>query len=199
MTSQTRACNLRNAGRFSRRAQLSAGLAPRRVYRYTYKVTEAAGTVCRLVLKERRTRFATPSESGHPTAYGEQEIVPRRCHTCHSMTIASCAIVTDRASACTGMTQVQFKGSYQSVSSSGYRRSPSAPTLTWQHHCRSGERRADLGRGSRVAAHSRMRRANTRLLATRSVDGSVTSLLYAPSQCNGGGGPVVRTPPPSVP
>ena len=49
-----------------------------------YKVTEVAATVCRLVLKEQRTRLATPSESGQPTAYGEQIFLAAE-HTCANL------------------------------------------------------------------------------------------------------------------
>jgi hypothetical protein len=56
--------------------QLSAGLAPRRVYSYTYKVTEAAGTVCRLVLKERRTRCARPSDFFQLNADAKKKFCP---------------------------------------------------------------------------------------------------------------------------
>ena len=60
------------------RAQLSAGLVQHIVSRYTYNITGMVLHACRLDMKERKTRLATPSESGQPTAYDREEVVPRR-------------------------------------------------------------------------------------------------------------------------
>ena len=109
--------------------------------------------------------------------------------------IASCGIASDRFSAWTAPNLVRIAGPYWSSSSTHYRRSSGAPRLTWQHHWHSDERRSDLVQGFAVAACGRMRRANKRVLPTRHLEGSVTSLPHTPVLSNGGGGPMVSTPP----
>ena len=114
---------------------------------------------------------------------------------CHSMSIASCGIASDRVSASTTPTLVLIAGPYRSSSSTGYRRLSGAKRLTRQHHWHSEEHRADLVRGFAVAACGPMRRGNTRLLPTSRVEGSVTLLPHAALQCNRGGGSWVFDPP----
>ena len=141
------------AGWPERRACLSAGWARRRAYRRTYKRTQVVRAVDVPVAYERRARCAPPVESGQPSAYELRKFGPVDHHAYHSMILVECAIVTNRVPVLAGPSQAEFEGSYQSDSSTGYRRPPSAPMPIWHHHCRGGERRPDVVRGFAVPPH----------------------------------------------
>ena len=114
------------------------------------------------------------------------------------MVPVECAIVTNRVPVLAGPSQAEFEGSYQSDSSTGYRRPPSAPMAIWHHHCRGGKRRPVVVRGFAVPAHGLVRRANTRRSPTSRVEAPSTSQLDTPLLVKGGGGPCFRPPPPHV-
>ena len=88
------------------RAQLSAGLVQHIVSRYTYNITGMVLHACRLDMKERKTRLATLSESGQPTAYDRHESCSGGCHVCHVMTTASRKIAIELIGTLLVLTQV---------------------------------------------------------------------------------------------
>ena len=139
-----------------------------------------------------------PVESGQPSAYELRKFGPVEHHAYHSMILVACAIVTNRVPVLAGPSQAEFEGSYQSDSSTGYRRPPSAPMPIWHHHCRGGERRPDVVRGFAVPAHGLVRRANTRRSPTSRVEAPSTSQLDTPLLANGGGGSCHFDPPPTA-
>jgi hypothetical protein len=186
------------AGWPERRACLSVGWARRRAYRRTYKRTQVVRAVDGPAAYERRARCAPPVESGQPSAYELIKFGPVEHHAYHSMILVACAIVTNRVPVLAGPSQAEFEGSYQSDSSTGYRRAPSAPMAIWHHHWRGGERRPVVVRGFAVPAHGLVRRANTRRSPTSRVEAPSTSQLDTPLLVKGGGGPCFSTPPPHV-
>ena len=109
------------------RACLSAGWARHRAHSRTYKRTQVVRAVNGPAAYERRARCAPPGESGQPSAYDLRKFGPAEHHAYHSMVLVECAIVTNRVPVLAGPSQAEFEGSYQSDSSTGYRRAPSAP------------------------------------------------------------------------
>ena len=109
------------------RACLSAGWARHRAHCRTYKRTQVVRAVNGPAAYERRARCALPGESGQPSAYDLRKFGPAEHHAYHSMVPVECAIVTNRVPVLAGPSQAEFEGSYQSDSSTGYRRPPSAP------------------------------------------------------------------------
>ena len=180
------------------RACLSAGWARHRAHCRTYKRTQVVRAVNGPAAYERRARCAPPGESGQPSAYDLRKFGPAEHHAYHSMVLVECAIVTNRVPVLAGPSQAEFEGSYQSDSSTGYRRPPSAPMAIWHHHCRGGKRRPVVVRGFAVPAHGLVRRANTRRSPTSRVEAPSTSQLDTPLLVKGGGGPCFSTPPPHV-
>ena len=123
-----------------------------------------------------------------PSAYDLRKFGPAEHHAYHLMVPVECAIVTNRVPVLAGPSQAEFEGSYQSDSSTGYRRPPSAPMAIWHHHCRGGKRRPVVVRGFAVPAHGLVRRANTRRSPTSRVEAPATSLIYKPYTVRGWGG-----------
>ena len=136
----------------------------------TYKRTQVVRAVNRPAAYEKRARCAPPGKSGQPSTYDLRKFGPVEHHAYHSMVLVECAIVTNRVPVLAGPSQAEFEGSYQSDSSTGYRRPPSAPMAIWHHHWRGGERRPAVVRGFAVPAHGLVRRANTRRSPTSRVE-----------------------------